>query len=153
MIFESNHRYSLSVFFSSFLMLICSAISIFYLLHNEFFNSILFAIVPFVIAVGYLFIIPREISITNQYVHYKTILLFRSIPITSIKSVKEAYSTKSMIWYSGYKDRAHMLCSVRYGKFPLAFFLIHNGISNYKKAVELLKNIINTHNQAFERTR
>ena len=147
MIFESNFKYSLSIFFSSLLMLISSSFSILHYVSDEIFTSLLFAVVPLVLVIGYSFIIPREISITEKYVKFKTIFISRSIPIRAIKSVKEVYSTKSMIWYADDKSKAQMLCSVRYGKFPLAFFLIHNGISNYKKASELIKNINISHNR------
>lgn len=140
--YKANPKYPLSILFCLFLFSIPTLFAVIDWIKydNEATLIILFTLLSLVVA-AYIFTLAREVTISETNVEVKTLFLKRTIPIQQIKSISKNYSTKSMFWYANDKSKAHMLCSVRYGKNPLAFFLIHNGISEYKKACEQIEKM------------
>lgn len=140
-IYEANSKYWLSIFICLLIFSIPTLFAAIDLVRGEKTSLIIISILFTLILLCYMFWIAREITIFDKYVQVKTLLTKRTIPVQKIQSVKESYSTKSMIWYSNNKSKAHMLCTVRFGNNPFAIFLVHNGITEYRTACKQLAEL------------
>ena len=141
--YEANEKYRLSILLISLVFFIPTLFALSDWIHgNKTFVHILL-IIFLVIISCFSFWVAREVTISEQFVQFKTLILKQTVPIQKIHKISINYSMKEMIWHGGNKEKANMLCFVRYGSSPLRFFLIHSGISGYKVACNKLKEIKN----------
>ncbi|MFT5700884.1 MAG: hypothetical protein ACI8ZB_003769 [Desulforhopalus sp.] len=140
--YKANPKYRLSILFYFLLFSIPTLFAIIdWVRYDNKAELIIILILFVIILIFYVFFLVREITISDKYVQVKTLFFKRTIPIQKIISVAKSFSTSSMIWYSQDKSRAHMLCTVRFGTVPFGFFVLHNGLSNFKEACEQLESI------------
>ena len=139
--YEANPKYRLSILICFLIFSIPTLFAAIAWVRGEKTSLIVISILFILILMCYMFWVAREITISDKYIQVKTLLTKRTIPVQKLQSVKESYSTKSMIWYSNDKSKAHMLCTVRFGNNPFAIFLVHNGITEYKTVCKQLAEL------------
>lgn len=89
-------------------------------------------------------ITPHFITLDEKSFLFKTIFKTRKISYSDIRSIKFFYSTKSLIWEAGDKDKAHMLCFIKLSSLPLDLLMINNSMPRYH---QLCKHIIKKRKQ------
>ena len=130
-VYRSNYKYTVTILIGLFFSLFCMGAAGFTLILGKAFPY-LWMLVALMILYFLLFLIPKEISFDGNSIIYKTIAQTQKVDTSQIKSIKPYFSTKSMQWYGGNKDKAHMLCIITLKGKPLTFLFFGNGLNNYK---------------------
>ena len=93
-----------------------------------------------------LFLFPKEISLLEDRIIYKTIAVTKSIPFSDIKDIKQIHTTRSVIMAGGDKNKGTVLFAILLNK-PYKFILFGGSISEYQSLYTELKKIMGQRNR------
>jgi hypothetical protein len=140
-VYKANYNYKLAFFFGILLSLISFIIGSLLLIIG-YKSAFLIIFIPSIIFLTvFLFIVPKSIVVEKEGIIFKTAIRNKNIEYSEIKEIKKYYSTKSLFWFSGDKEKADIICIMRLKNNPLNLLYFGDAISNYK---ELYKKLLKT---------
>lgn len=137
--YKSNYKYPLALFillfFSGFIF-VSSGIW-------NFKNISAFSILAIVtlVAVWSLFFLclPKEITIRDNVIEFKTLVINKAINFSEIESITPYYSTKSKMWHGGSEEKSSMLCIIQLKGNLFKLFVLTDAITDYKELYRTIK--------------
>lgn len=142
--YQSNYKYYLALFilivFSGFVFLSTGIWN----LENISFFGVSSITILLILWIGFLLWLPKEITIRENTLELKTLLMNKKIYFSRIRGVKSYYSTKSKMWHGGNEEKADMLCVIRLKGNLFNLFILTNAINEYKELYQKIKTNIET---------
>lgn len=138
-VYKANSKYKLTFFVGILLSLVSIFIGSLFVFIGYKSAFLIIFIPPAIFLISFLFIVPKSIAIEKEGIIFKTIIRNKKIEFSKIKEIKKYYSTKSLYWFGGDKEKADMLCIIRLKKNPINIIYFGDAISNYK---ELYKKLV-----------
>jgi len=141
-VYRSDGDYKIVLSLGIAISVFCAFVSITFLLQTGNLYALSLLIPAIAILYFVLFSIPREISLEADRIVFRTLFRKASIELSSIKAVRNFYSTNNLARANGDKARAAMLCFLRIKRKPWRIAFFGNHILEYKALSDRLQELI-----------
>lgn len=131
--YKSNYKYKLTVLIGIMSSVFCAGLGGIFILSGSSDSRLLIFLPAVAIFYFIMFAVPREISIGENGITFRTMAGTRYADFSQIRDIRSYYSSKSLQGYGGDREKAHMLCIIILKEKPLAPLFFGDGICDYKK--------------------
>lgn len=137
--FESNYKRTLTILVGVGFIAICIFASVLEYHFQNPITSVLLLFLSLGLFYFLFFMLPREIIIHKNELCFKSSLKMRRIALNEIKSIKAIYSTKSLLFNGGDKNKTPMVCIITFDRYASGFLLFDSQLKNYKELFSLIE--------------
>ncbi|MDY7036819.1 MAG: hypothetical protein SV375_11745 [Thermodesulfobacteriota bacterium] len=137
--YKANYKYNLIFLVGGVIFLLCLAFGGLETISGNFITGALLLLPAIIIFYFALYVIAKEVTVNEKTLIFKTQMSTLNLDYADIKDIKIFFSSKSLVWHSGDKEKASVLCAIILKKNPLRFFLFGYQINNYKELYSLIR--------------
>lgn len=134
--YEANYKYK--IFFSIGVIFLLMSVIIYVSNFPVTTAENLILIFP-VLVLYFICITPKEIILDDNKFSIRNLFRIRELPYSAIQKINISYSSKSLIWYGGDKNKAHMLCFIKLSSHPLDWTMVNNSMNDYHELCHFLE--------------